>query len=61
MIVLLMVVFALVFYGLVAFSQADSAKDAASELVILIVKMTAFFLVTFTIGMVLVVTLGMSS
>ena len=57
MIVLLMVVFALVFYGLVAFSQADSAKDAAGELVEFMVKIAAFFLVTFTIGMVLVLLL----
>ena len=61
MITFLMLVFGFVLYGLVAFSQADSAKDAAGELVVFIVKIAAFFLVTFTIGMVLVVTLGMSS
>ena len=61
MITFLMIVFGFVLYGLVAFSQADSAKDAAGELVVFIVKIAAFFLVTFTIGMVLVVTLGMSS
>ena len=57
MITFLMIVFGFVLYGLVAFSQADSAKDAAGELVVFIVKIAAFFLVTFTIGMVLVLLL----
>ena len=57
MIILLMIVFGFVLYGLAAFSQADSAKDAAGELVVFIVKIAAFFLVTFTIGMVLVLLL----
>ena len=57
MITFLMIVFGFVLYGLVAFSQADSAKDAAGELVEFMVKIAAFFLVTFTIGMVLVLLL----
>ena len=61
MITFLMIVFGIVVYGLIAFSQADSAKDAAGELVIFIVKLAAVFLTVFTVGMVLAVAVGMSS
>ena len=61
MIVLMFVVIALIFAGVVCIATEDNAKDAAGEWLRIALRAGLFFVATFTLGMALVLIWGLNT
>ena len=61
MIVLVAIILALIFLGVVCVAVEDNAKDAANEWVRIALRAGLFFVATFTLGMALVLIWGLNT
>ena len=61
MIVLMFVVIAFIFVGVVCIATEDNAKDAAGEWLRIALRAGLFFVATFTLGMALVLIWGLNT